>query len=212
MALDPHFHSLFHRSSLLFSSLVPLHIPFYAQTPLPFSNSTRSHPSLSPHFHPLTRTLTGPHLSLSLSHTHIYTTMLKTTTPSRTPIYSSAPLSNSHSPSPSLDNASQAIAAATGQASWDTLRKEVRQIETEIESKLTTLSKLAVRNGLASVPPQASAPGVPGAGSAAANGEDLEANIEELLEKVRPTATGLQSTIFSVQYPYRINWISPAVA
>jgi Golgi SNAP receptor complex protein 1 len=112
--------------------------------------------------------------------------MLKTTTPSRTPIYSSAPLSNSHSPSSSLDNASQAIAAATGVASWDTLRKEVRQIETEIESKLTALSKLAVRNGSASAPPQAAAgAGAPGAGAAAANGEELEANIEELLEKVR---------------------------
>lgn len=127
--------------------------------------------------------------------------MLKTTTPSRTPIYSSAPLSNSHSPSPSLDNASQAIAAATGVASWDTLRKEVRQIETEIESKLTALSKLAVRNGSASAPPQASAAGVSGAGAATANGEDLETNIEELLEKVGPTATSLQSTVFSVQHP-----------
>ncbi|KAF9290121.1 snare region anchored in the vesicle membrane C-terminus-domain-containing protein [Linnemannia elongata] len=117
--------------------------------------------------------------------------MLKTTTPSRTPIYSSAPLSTSHSPSPSLDNASQAIAAATGVASWDTLRKEVRQIETEIESKLTALSKLAVRNGSASAPPQASAAGVPGAGAASANGEDLEANIEELLEKLSRTVDAM---------------------
>ncbi|KAF8946105.1 hypothetical protein BGZ47_001307 [Haplosporangium gracile] len=115
--------------------------------------------------------------------------MLKTTTPSRTPIYSSAPLSKSHSSSPNLDNASQAIAAATGVASWDTLRKEVRQIETEIESKLTALSKLAVRNGSASAPPPQAAAGAPGAGAAAANGEELEANIEELLKKARPTAT-----------------------
>ncbi|KAG9063672.1 hypothetical protein KI688_003783 [Linnemannia hyalina] len=117
--------------------------------------------------------------------------MLKSTTPSRTPIYSSAPLSNSHSPSPSLDNASQAIAAATGVASWDTLRKEVRQIESEIESKLTALSKLAVRNSSASAPPQASAAGVPGAGAAAANGEDLETNIEELLEKLSRTVDAM---------------------
>ncbi|KAF9142447.1 hypothetical protein BG015_000881 [Linnemannia schmuckeri] len=116
--------------------------------------------------------------------------MLKTTTPSRTPIYSSAPLSNSHSPSPSLDNASQAIAAATGVASWDTLRKEVRQIETEIESKLTTLSKLAVRSGSASAPSQAAA-GSLGAGAAAANGEELEAKIEELLEKLSRTVDAM---------------------
>ncbi|KAG0308659.1 hypothetical protein BGZ97_013307 [Linnemannia gamsii] len=124
--------------------------------------------------------------------------MLKTTTPSRTPIYSSAPLSNSHSPSSSLDNASQAIAAATGVASWDTLRKEVRQIETEIESKLTALSKLAVRNGSASAPPQAAAgAGAPGAGAAAANGEELEANIEELLEKLSRTVDAMSGHLDS---------------
>ncbi|KAF9135839.1 hypothetical protein BGW39_011428 [Mortierella sp. 14UC] len=120
--------------------------------------------------------------------------MLKTT-PSRTPIYSSAPLSNSHSPSPSLDNASQAIAAATGVASWDTLRKEVRQIETEIESKLTALSKLAVRNSSAPAPPPA-AGGASGAG-AAANGEELEANIEELLEKLSRTVDAMSGHIDS---------------
>ncbi|KAG0291096.1 hypothetical protein BGZ96_005498 [Linnemannia gamsii] len=121
--------------------------------------------------------------------------MLKTTTPSRTPIYSSAPLSNSHSPSPSLDNASQAIAAATGVASWDTLRKEVRQIETEIESKLTALSKLAVRNGSAPAP-QAAA-GAPGASAAAANGEELETNIEELLEKLSRTVDAMSGHLDS---------------
>ncbi|KAF9910111.1 hypothetical protein EC991_007243 [Linnemannia zychae] len=121
--------------------------------------------------------------------------MLKTT-PSRTPIYSNAPLSNSHSPSPSLDNASQAIATATGVASWDTLRKEVRQIETEIESKLTALSKLAVRNTSASAPPPPAAGGASGTG-AAANGEELEVNIEELLEKLSRTVDAMSGHIDS---------------
>lgn len=142
------------------------------------------------HIHTYLLTLTYLPLQDPIPHTYTLT-MLKTTTPSRTPIYSSAPLSNSHSPSPSLDNASQAIAAATGVTSWDTLRKEVRQIETEIESKLTALSKLAVRNGSASAQAAASAPG---ASAVAANGEELETNIEELLEKVRLT-NGLTLTV-----------------
>ncbi|KAF9438950.1 hypothetical protein BGZ76_002613 [Entomortierella beljakovae] len=101
------------------------------------------------------------------------------TTPSRTPIYSSAPLS-SGSPAPgatssSLNDASFAIATATGiggPVSWDVLRKDVRQVELEIESKLTALSKSAVKAGQQSL-----------TGSSSNEG-DLEANIEDLLEKL----------------------------
>jgi len=110
----------------------------------------------------------------------------------RTPIYSSAPLntpspSGSKAASPVMGNASLATTATgtTGPASWESLRKEVRQVELEIESKLTALSKTVVQTGS----------GRPGAGVGAGQGssssagaaespEELENNIEGLLEKV----------------------------
>ncbi|KAG0258850.1 hypothetical protein BG011_003032 [Mortierella polycephala] len=135
---------------------------------------------------------------------------MQKTTPARTPIYRDAPLSGSHTPSTSADgaassalnDASLAIALATGTAqpaSWDTLRKEVRQVEIEIGSKLTALSKHAVRTTSA----QQGATGAPGGAGAGATGgagagatgagqstgvtgtwEELETNIENLLEKL----------------------------
>ncbi|KAK3818731.1 MAG: hypothetical protein J3Q66DRAFT_338354 [Benniella sp.] len=110
----------------------------------------------------------------------------------RTPIYSSAPLntpspSSSTAASPIMGNASLATTATgtTGPVSWESLRKEVRQVELEIESKLTALSKTAVQTGS----------GRPGAGVGAGQGssssagaaespEELENNIEGLLEKL----------------------------
>ncbi|KAF9949421.1 hypothetical protein BGZ72_008795 [Mortierella alpina] len=122
---------------------------------------------------------------------------MQKTTPSRTPIYRDAPLSNSHSPSAStsLADASLAIASATGTAaapsgpvSWDSLRKDVRQVEIEIESKLTALSKFAVRTPAGQQGPAAGAGAGAGVGSSsastAATGEELETNIEDLLEKL----------------------------
>ncbi|KAF9982957.1 hypothetical protein BGZ75_005575 [Mortierella antarctica] len=123
---------------------------------------------------------------------------MQKTTPSRTPIYRDAPLSTSHSPSAStsLTDASLAIAGATGTAnapsgpvSWDSLRKDVRQVEIEIESKLTALSKFAVRTPAGQ---QGAGAGAASAGagvgssstSTAATGEELETNIEDLLEKL----------------------------
>ncbi|KAI8359397.1 hypothetical protein B0O80DRAFT_440189 [Mortierella sp. GBAus27b] len=103
-----------------------------------------------------------------------------------TPIYSSAPL-NTHSPSgsaapsPILSTASLATGTA-GPTSWDSLRKEVRQVQIEIESKLTALSKSSVQNGSAE-----SGAGV-GQGSngtgATGSPEELENSIEQLLEKL----------------------------
>ncbi|KAG9321887.1 hypothetical protein KVV02_008190 [Mortierella alpina] len=123
---------------------------------------------------------------------------MQKTTPSRTPIYRDAPLSTSHSPSAStsLTDASLAIAGATGTAnapsgpvSWDSLRKDVRQVEIEIESKLTALSKFAVRTPAGQHGAGAGAAGAgAGVGSSstgtAATGEELETNIEDLLEKL----------------------------
>ncbi|KAF9286517.1 hypothetical protein BGZ68_002840 [Mortierella alpina] len=121
---------------------------------------------------------------------------MQKTTPSRTPIYRDAPLSTSHSPSAStsLTDASLAIASATGTAhapsgpvSWDSLRKDVRQVEIEIESKLTALSKFAVRTPAGQ---QGAGAGTAGAGvgsssgSTTVTGEELETNIEDLLEKL----------------------------
>ncbi|KAG0319086.1 hypothetical protein BGZ99_005294 [Dissophora globulifera] len=117
---------------------------------------------------------------------------MQKTTPNRTPIYRSAPLS-SHSPSISgsasstLNDASLAIAAATGATSagplsWDALRKEVRQVEIEIESKLTALSRSAVKAGQQGA--GAGGVGPNNAAGTAGTGEDLENNIEDLLEKL----------------------------
>ncbi|CAO3564088.1 unnamed protein product [Mortierella alpina] len=122
---------------------------------------------------------------------------MQKTTPSRTPIYRDAPLSTSHSPSAStsLTDASLAIASATGTnassgpVSWDSLRKDVRQVESEIESKLTALSKFAVRTPAGQNGAGAGAAGA-GAGvgssstSTTVTGEELETNIEDLLEKL----------------------------
>ncbi|KAF9188661.1 hypothetical protein BGZ51_000400 [Haplosporangium sp. Z 767] len=124
---------------------------------------------------------------------------MQKTTPVRTPIYRDAPLSGSHSPvasadrpvSSALNDASLAIALATGTAqpaSWDTLRREVRQVEIEIGSKLTALSKHAVRT--TSV--QQNTAGAPGVGATGAGQstsvtgtwQELETNIEDLLEKL----------------------------
>ncbi|GJJ70056.1 golgi SNAP receptor complex member 1 [Entomortierella parvispora] len=114
---------------------------------------------------------------------------MQKTTPNRTPIYRNAPLSNSPSLAPaSLNNASLAIAAATGTAAgplpWDTLRKDVRQIEIEIESKLTALSKFAVRNGPSAASGAAAAGAAGSSAAPSGTGEELEVNIEELLEKL----------------------------
>ncbi|KAG0045114.1 hypothetical protein BGZ83_009641 [Gryganskiella cystojenkinii] len=117
---------------------------------------------------------------------------MQKTTPNATPIYRNAPLSNSPSLAPaSLNNASIAIANATGTGpvSWDSMRKDVRQIENEIESKLTTLSKFAIRNGPnlgAGVGASGAAASGPGGSSSASagTGEELEVNLEELLEKL----------------------------
>ncbi|KAG0213875.1 hypothetical protein BGX28_003299 [Mortierella sp. GBA30] len=118
---------------------------------------------------------------------------MQKTTPTRTPIYRDAPLSNSHSPSvsASLTDASLAIAHATGTAnpsngpvSWDSLRKDVRQVEIEIESKLTALSKFAVRSPIGQHGAGVPGAGVGGSTGTAGTGEELEANIEELLEKL----------------------------
>ncbi|KAF9427065.1 hypothetical protein BGZ94_005532 [Podila epigama] len=107
-------------------------------------------------------------------------------TPVGTPIYRSAPLTNSHSLASSLQDASQAIASATGMTgqvvTWDSLRKEARQVETEIETKLMSLSKLAVRSNNSA--PQGAAGVGSSAGAGLDNGEELEANIEALLEKL----------------------------
>ncbi|KAF9105352.1 hypothetical protein BGX27_009660 [Mortierella sp. AM989] len=117
---------------------------------------------------------------------------MQKTASSRTPIYANAPLSSTHSPSasgaasPSLKDASLAIATATGMAgpvSWDVLRKDVRQVETEIESKLTALSKSAVKPGQQAAGVGAGQSSGSGTG-VTSNGEDLEANIEDLLEKL----------------------------
>ncbi|KAF9350704.1 hypothetical protein BGX26_011184 [Mortierella sp. AD094] len=125
------------------------------------------------------------------------------TTPSRTPIYANAPLS-SHSPSasgaasPSLSDASLAIAAATGIAgpvSWDVLRKDVRQVEIEIESKLTALSKSAVKPGQQAAGVGAGSSSSSGTG--AVSGEDLEANIEDLLEKLSRLVDAMSAHIDS---------------
>jgi len=103
-------------------------------------------------------------------------------TPTGTPIYRSAPL-NTHSPANSgLKDASLAIASATGTTgpvTWDSLRKEARQVESEIETKLTSLSKFTVRSN---TPSQGA--GVGSSNSGLDNGDELEANIEALLEKV----------------------------
>lgn len=133
---------------------------------------------------------------------------MQKSTPSRTPTYHNAPLSNSPSlASASLNNASIAIANATGTstgpASWDTLRKDVRQIENEIESKITALSKFAVRNGPnngAGVGSGSTSASGAGSSTSAGTGEELEVNIEELLEKVRPIARSpsLFSPFFSL--------------
>lgn len=114
---------------------------------------------------------------------------MQKTTPNRTPIYRNAPLSNSPSlASASLNNASLAIATATGTVAgplpWDTLRKDVRQIEIEIESKLTALSKFAIRNGPGAVSGAAVAGAAGSSAAPSGTGEELEVNIEELLEKV----------------------------
>ncbi|KAF9576932.1 hypothetical protein EC968_000057 [Mortierella alpina] len=119
---------------------------------------------------------------------------MQKTTPSRTPIYRDAPLSTSHSPSAStsLSDASQAIASATGNTnaangpvSWDSLRKDVRQVEIEIESKLTALSKFAVRTPAGQLGAGAGGAGVGNSGtSTAVTNEELETNIEDLLEKL----------------------------
>ncbi|KAF9207407.1 hypothetical protein BGZ49_000494 [Haplosporangium sp. Z 27] len=128
---------------------------------------------------------------------------MQKTTPSRTPIYASAPLS-SHSPSasgassPLLHDASLAIATATGlsgPASWDVLRKDVRQVEIEIESKLTALSKSAVKPGQ-----EGAGVGIGSSGSvtgAAGNEVDLETNIEDLLEKLSRLVDAMSTHIDS---------------
>ncbi|KAG0005256.1 hypothetical protein BGZ79_006003 [Entomortierella chlamydospora] len=106
---------------------------------------------------------------------------MQKTTPSRTPIYADAPLS-SHSPSASVAvSPSLSEASLAGPVSWDVLRKDVRQVEIEIESKLTALSKSAVKPGQAAgvgAGPSSSS------GTGVVSGEDLEANIEDLLEKL----------------------------
>ncbi|KAF8924455.1 snare region anchored in the vesicle membrane C-terminus-domain-containing protein [Dissophora ornata] len=127
---------------------------------------------------------------------------MQSSTPTRTPIYRSAPLSSPGATSSSLNDAALAIAAATGTAgasttgpaSWDALRKEVRQVEIEIESKLTALSKSTVKAGAGQQ--AAGVGGGSGAGpssstGATGTGEDLEANIEELLEKLSRLVDGM---------------------
>ncbi|KAG0336075.1 hypothetical protein BG000_006968 [Podila horticola] len=104
-------------------------------------------------------------------------------TPTGTPIYRSAPL-NPHSPANAgLQDASLAIASATGTTgpvTWDSLRKKARQVESEIETKLTSLSKFAVRSNTST-----QGAGVGLSNSAGLdNGEELEASIEDLLEKL----------------------------
>ncbi|KAF8951602.1 hypothetical protein CPC16_009026 [Podila verticillata] len=103
-------------------------------------------------------------------------------TPTGTPIYRSAPL-NTHSPANSgLQDASLAIASATGTTgpvTWDSLRKEARQVESEIETKLTSLSKFAVRSNTSS-----QGAGVGSSNAGLDNGDELEVNIEALLEKL----------------------------
>lgn len=129
----------------------------------------------------------------------------------RTPIYSSAPLgtyspSGSAAPSPILGNASlatTATAGTAGPASWDSLRKEVRQVEIEIESKLTALSKSAVQTGNgesgAGVGQDSSSSSNTGA---TASPEELETNIEVLLERVRLVVDKLPITWCSVLSAY----------
>ncbi|KAG0356752.1 hypothetical protein BGZ54_000615 [Gamsiella multidivaricata] len=74
--------------------------------------------------------------------------------------------------------------------SWDVLRKEVRQVEIEIESKLTALTKSAVKTGggqqAAGVGPSTGAAGAGQSNGIGAMGstEELETNIEDLLEKL----------------------------
>ncbi|KAG0346519.1 hypothetical protein BG004_001535 [Podila humilis] len=105
-------------------------------------------------------------------------------TPTGTPIYRSAPISNIHSPANvGLHEASHAIETATNAiGSWDSLRKEARQVESEIETKLTSLSKFAVRNNAS----QNSGPAGVGSSRDAGldNGEELEVSIEAQLEKL----------------------------
>ncbi|ORZ04549.1 hypothetical protein BCR41DRAFT_312974 [Lobosporangium transversale] len=115
---------------------------------------------------------------------------MQKTTPSRTPIYKDAPL-NSHSPSvsPALSNASLAIAQATGTAipTWDTLRKDARHVEIEIESKLTTLSKSVVKInqvGRQQIAPVPSESGQDSGAGVTATPEELEKSIEDLLAKL----------------------------
>ncbi|KAI1319620.1 hypothetical protein EDD11_003613 [Mortierella claussenii] len=129
---------------------------------------------------------------------------MQKTAHSRTPIYRDAPLSN-HSPSASsvnvpsagLQDASLAIAQATGTASggatsWDTLRKQVRQVESEIETRLTALSKAGVKNSgsagaaTATTTTTTTTAGAQGSSSTTTptNPEELEKQIEELLEKL----------------------------
>jgi golgi SNAP receptor complex member 1 len=64
--------------------------------------------------------------------------------------------------------------------SWESLRKQARQLQNEIELKLTTLSKLGVRGSGATAPMTTTM----GAGTMATEAETVELEIEDLLGKV----------------------------
>ncbi|KAG0002080.1 hypothetical protein BGZ65_002942, partial [Modicella reniformis] len=111
----------------------------------------------------------------------------------RTPIYSNAPLntpspSGSLAASPILGNASLATTASgtAESTSWDSLRKDVRQVEFEIESKLTAFSKSTVKTGTGQYTDSGAGVGQSSNNNTGAveNSESLESNIEELLEKL----------------------------
>lgn len=55
---------------------------------------------------------------------------------------------SSPSQQPLLDETDMSIISSTSTKSWDQLRKEARSLESEIESKLATLSKVGQSNGL----------------------------------------------------------------
>ncbi|KAF9978607.1 hypothetical protein BGZ73_001523 [Actinomortierella ambigua] len=125
--------------------------------------------------------------------------MLKTS-PARTPIYRDAPLSTHPSPSAAATALHDHLASSTvsseqqpqdlATASWDTLRKEARFLESDIGNKLTTLSSYTLQRPSTPSPSRASTPGVGASASASAAGSqfrhlngqvsDLPSNSEEV--------------------------------
>ncbi|KAF9580207.1 hypothetical protein BGW38_003246 [Lunasporangiospora selenospora] len=118
-------------------------------------------------------------------------------TPVGTPIYRNAPLSTSPAPPFTLGDATSVP------ATWDALRKEIRQVEIEIETKLTCLSKFGAKTTGSNVEARGNTngagPSAKSSVSALEDGEELEASLDQLMAKLDVLVEAMSAHIDSHQ-------------